>query len=82
MYNSVKLRKEDWTFQRYIWQTELDSKKIPVEKIIKTFIYGFRPSGNQAGRGLRETARILKDEYPNVYQIIQKDVYVGDCQSG
>ena len=29
MYNSVKLRQEDWCYQRYIWQQDLDPSKIP-----------------------------------------------------
>ena len=28
MYNTVQLREEHWSFQRYIWQNELDNKKI------------------------------------------------------
>ena len=38
MYNTINLAKEYWTFQRYIYQTELDPTKIPVEKVIKTVI--------------------------------------------
>ena len=56
MYNTVQLRQEDWCVQRYIWQKDLDKSKIPKEKIIKTLIYGVKSSGNQAERGLRETA--------------------------
>ena len=82
MYNSVKLREEDWTLQRYLWQAELDPLKVPVEKVIKTLIYGVKPSGNQAERGLRETARLSKSEYPQVNAIIMNDVYVDDCISG
>ena len=36
MFNTVQLREEHWCFQRYIWQNELDYKKIPEEKVIKT----------------------------------------------
>ena len=55
MYNTVQLREEHWCFQRYIWQNELDNRKIPEEKIIKTLIYGVKSSGNQSERELRET---------------------------
>ena len=51
MYNTVQRREEDWCLQRYIWQSELDNRKIPEEKIIKTLIYGIKSSGNQAERG-------------------------------
>ena len=51
-------------------------------KSIKTLIYGVKSSGNQAERGLRETARLSKDEYPRVNEIVEKDIYVDDCLSG
>ena len=82
MYNTVKLEDKNWCFQRYIWQENLDSKKIPEEKVIKTLIYGVKSSGNQAERGLRETARLSKEEYPEVNEIVRRDVYVDDCLSG
>ena len=63
MYNTVKLLEKDWCFQRYIWQENLDSMKIPEEKVIKTLIYGVKSSGNQAERGLRETANLCKEDY-------------------
>lgn len=50
--------------------------------MIKTLIYGIKSSGNQAERGLRETVRLFKDEYQEVYQIVSNDVYVDDCLSG
>ena len=82
MYNTIKLRQEDWCFQRYLWQDQLDHQKNPEEKIIKTLIYGVRSSGNQAERGLRQTSELSKDQYPEVNAIISKDVYVDDCISG
>ena len=62
MYNSVRLHEKDWCCQRYIWQEQLDSNKIPEEKIINTLIYGVKSSGNQAERGLRETAKLSQHE--------------------
>ena len=82
MYNTVQLREEDWCLQRYIWQSELDSRKLPEEKVIKTLIYGIKSSGNQAERGLRETAKMSSNEYPLVNQIVHIDIYVDDCLSG
>ena len=68
MYNSLQLRKQDWTYQRYIFQPELDKKKIPHEIVIKTLIYGVRPSGNQAEHALRETSKIIKRSVPRCLQ--------------
>ena len=82
MYNTIRLNNKDWCFQRYVWQDALDATKIPKEKIIKTLIYGVRPSGNQAEHGLREIANIFKSDYPEVQRIINEDVYVDDCVTG
>ena len=82
MYNSVKLREEDWCLQRYIWQKDLDPKCIPDEKVIKTLIYGVKSSGNQAERALRLTAANYKEDYNEVSEIIHRDMYVDDCLSG
>ena len=82
MYNTIKLHSKDWCFQRYIWQQDLNPMKIPREKVIKTLIYGIRSGGNQAECGLRSIADIFKEEYPEVHQIIHKDVYVDDCITG
>ena len=71
MYNSGKLVEDDWCLQPYIWQKDLDPRKLPEEKVIKTLIYGIKSSGNQAERGLRETARLSAEEYPQVNQIVQ-----------
>ena len=53
MYYSVKLAEDDWCLQRYICQKDLNSRKLPEEKVIKTVIYGVKSSGNQAGRRLQ-----------------------------
>ena len=83
MYDSIKLRQEDWCYQRYIWQQDLDPSKIPDEKVIKTLIYSVRSSGNQAETVLRETAEISKNEYPEICEIIiHKDIYVDYYLSG
>ena len=52
------------------------------ENIIKSLIYGFTSSGNQAEGGLRETAKLSDKEYPLINQIVQNDIYVDDCLSG
>ena len=82
MYNSVQLREVDWCFQRYIWEDNLDPSKIPQEKVIKTLIYGVKSSGNQAEQGLRETATLSQKQYPEIVNVVHKDVYVDDCMSG
>ena len=82
MYNCVKLHENEWCYQRYLWKEDLNPENPVEEKIIKTLIYGVKSSGNQAETGLRKTALISKDEFPEVYRIIMEDVYVDDCLSG
>ena len=82
MYNSIRLEKESWCFQRYLFQKDLDPNEPTEEKLIPTVIYGVRSSGNQAQCGLRRTAEIHKDEFPEVYEIICKDTYMDDCMAG
>ena len=82
MYNSVKLEERDWCYQMYFWQDELDSKEPPEIKVIKTLMYGVKPSGNQAERGMREAARMQSKEYPRACQVVTSDMYVDDCASG
>ena len=71
MYNSVHLMEEQWCLQKYIWQNKLDKGKLPEEKAIKTLIYGIRSSGNQSERGLRQTAKLSAEGYPEVNQTVQ-----------
>ena len=68
--------------QRYLFEETLDPEKPPEEKLVKTNIYGVKSSGNIAERGIRETARISKEKYPKVYDVIINDIYVDDCLSG
>ena len=60
----------------------LYQRKLCGEKVIKTLIYGVKSSGNQSKRDLQETVRLLAEEYPQVSQIVQNDIYVDDCLSG
>ena len=61
---------------------DLDPWKLAEEKVIKILTYGVKSSGNQAERDLRETARLSAEEYPQVNQIVQNNIYVNDCLSG
>ena len=82
MYNTVKLHRDYWALQRYPWQEELDPTKISNEKIIKTLIYGIKSSGNQSEFALRRISEMNKEDYPEVNEIIQQDLYVDDCVTG
>ena len=81
-YNSVKLNEQFWCFQRYLYHANLDPNSPPVEKFIKTLIYGVKPSGNQMQYALRRTAELSKAEFPGVYDVVCNDMYMADCLSG
>ena len=82
MYNTIKLHEDHWKYQLYLWQKNLDPRFEPLIKVIKTLIYGVKPSGNQAERRLREAANMQKDAYPRQAEIVNDDFYVDDCVSG
>ena len=82
MYNKVLLSVEHWCYQLYLFNNDLDPDVEPSIKVIKTLIYGVKSSGNQAERGIRETANLQKLEYPRQHEVINEDVYVDDCLSG
>ena len=82
MYNTIKLNPDFWRYQIYFWDPDLDSSKHPVTKVIKTLIYGVRPSGNQAQVALRLTAEKQRDKYPVGADAIISDTYMDDCATG
>ena len=82
MYNAVHLDKIHWRYQMYHWLDNLAADEEPRVKVIKTIIYGVRPSGALAGRALRLLAEKMGDLYPRVADVINNDIYVDDCVSG
>ena len=78
LYNHVKLQVCHWRFQLYYWQIDLDPSIPPLIKVIKTLIYGLKPSGNQAECALRKLADLLKDRYPEAAAAIIDDTYMDD----
>ena len=82
MYPSIRLMDDFWCYQLYKWDENLDVGKEPRTKVIKTLIYGVRPSGNQAEFAIRETARLCEKDFPRAAEVIQEDTYVDDCASG
>ena len=82
MYNTIYLDSKHWRYQLYFWNGELKMGVAPTPKVVKSVIYGVRPSGNIAECALRRTAELTKSDYPVAYDIIMKDIYVDDCLSG
>ena len=56
-------------------------KKLLEEKIINIIIYGIKSVGNQTKRRLQVTKKSSLEEHSQVNQIVQSDIYVGNCFS-
>ena len=82
MYNRVRLDESHWRFQLYLWDEQLRTGVHPIWKVIKTLIYGVRPSGQLAEVAIRKTAELMREKYPEAYSVIMNDIYVDDCLSG
>ena len=82
MYNKVLLHPSHWRYQLYYWSENLNVGDVPKWKVIKTLIYGVKPSGNLAEFGLRRTVELSRDEFPLAYDPILHDTYMDDCISG
>ena len=82
MYNRVLLHPSYWRYQLYLFSPELAIGIPPQWKVIKTLIYGVRPSGGLAECALRKTVELCKTEFPLAYSPIMYDTYLDDCASG
>ena len=82
MYNRVNLDPEHWRYQLYYWIDSLDPGMDPRLKVIKTLIYGVRPSGNLAQCALRRTVELNRERYPKAVHPITKNTFMDDCFSG
>ena len=82
MYNKVWLHPSHWRYQLYLFSKDLNVGDIPIWKVIKTLIYGVRPSGGLAECGLRKTVELCKSQFPLAYNPIMYDTYMDDCASG
>ena len=82
MYNRVMLEPEYWRYQLYYWVENLEPGLDPLIKVIKTLIYGVRPSGNLAQCALRRIAEKNRVRYPKAFHPITANTYMDDCISG
>ena len=81
-YNSIHLHKSHWRFHLYLWSNDLTLGNPPKLKVLKTFIYGVKPSGNVAECAIRKAADLSIEDCPKAHDPIHKDTYVDDCASG
>ena len=80
-YNGVKLNPNHYKYQKYLWREELNPENPVKVMVIKTLIYGVRPSGNQLMAGFSKLAQFCMKEYPEHVEgarILENNVYVDD----
>ena len=80
-YNAVKLDPEHYTFQRYLWKKDLDDINKMDIMIIKTLIYGVRPSGGMTQAGftkLADHALVNSPHLANGANALKNSTYVDD----
>ena len=63
-YNAVKLHPSHYKYQLYVWREGLDPTAPTITMVIKTIIYGVRPSGNQLGAGISKLADFVCKNHP------------------
>ena len=80
-YNAVKLVPEHFSYQQYLWKEGLEPEAPTKTMVIKTLIYGVRPSGNLTGAGFVKIAEHAQNKYPHLEKgakVIRDDTYVDD----
>ena len=83
-YNAVKLVPKHFRYQQYLWKDGLEVESPTKTMIIKTLIYGVRPSGNLTGAGFVKVAEFARANHPHLEQgakVIRDDTYVDDSVS-
>ena len=80
-YNAVKLIPDHYRYQQYLWKEGLEEASPTVTMLIRTLIYGVRPSGNLTGAGFVRLADYAQERYPHLAkgaEVIRNDTYVDD----
>ena len=77
MFNSVELSIFDQHVHRFLWRS-MDASKKPETYVLTAVPFGDRPSGCIVMLAMKETAKMMKNEYPTAYRIIDEDSYVDD----
>ena len=80
-YNGIKLNPIHYKFQKYLWKEELNPENPVKVMVVKTLIYGVRPSGNQLMVGFNKLAEHCLKEHPEHAEgarILVNNVYVDD----
>ena len=80
-YNSIKLMPAFYRYQQYLWKPTLDPEEEIDRMVIRTLIYGIKPSGNMTQAGFEKTAQralLIKPELSPGAKLILNNTYVDD----
>ena len=80
-YNAIKLHPADYKYQKYLWCPDLSDPENIVVMIIKTLIYGVKPSGNltiAAIKRICEHAKSLGGIMEKGALAIDRSIYMDD----
>ena len=81
-YNQIQLQPSDFRWHKYLWVDNLDPSKPVRTRIMRTIIYGVKPSGNQTAEGLEQVAQYVIDKHPqhaDGARILISKTYVDDA---
>ncbi len=84
-YNGISLDESHYRYQKYLWKDNLDPGKPTKVMIIKTLIYGIRPSGNLTMAGFQKLAEHSIKFHPENKvgaEALSKDAYMDDIVTG
>ena len=76
MYNQFSLLPEYWNLQRIMIKDNLDPQAPVQHACVTTAIYGVKSSSGQTEHGLREVANCIRDEKPQVADLLTTGRYV------
>ena len=84
-YNGVRIDESHYKYQKYLFKEDLlDDNKIDI-MVIKTLIYGVKPSGNITIAAFNKLADHCEENYPENEEgaaVLKKDAYMDDVVSG
>ena len=80
-YNAVKLDPKHYTYQKYLWSTEMDESTEPDVMAVRTLIYGVKSAGNLTMAGFSVVAEIAVTVEPELEPgatTLKKNTYMDD----
>ena len=77
MFQGIGLSSREQDYHRFLWR-KLNSNNPPDHYVLTTVTFGDKPSPAIATCALRKTADMQKDEFPDVYELINKNSFVDD----